>query len=168
MFTHPGLPHQSVGVTVTQSFHDPLNCGSHLLRIRITSVYNLQHRAHNSTALSNINTSSSSWIMCWKKVLQLDKNLLLPNGMVQRKLTRHEEIRSLIWEAWPITDHRVWDFPGFKVWVVTLNRWWHVGYRCQRFYRLPNSKDKLNLHWFLLRYFRFFICFDEPSGNKSK
>ena len=36
-----GLPHQSVGVAVIESFHHILHSGPHLLRVRVASVDNL-------------------------------------------------------------------------------------------------------------------------------
>ena len=46
--TYFRLPHKSVWVGVVQCFHHPLNCSSYLLRIWITSLYNLQvhHMSH--------------------------------------------------------------------------------------------------------------------------
>lgn len=39
---YPGLPHESVGVTVSQFLHDPLNRGPHLLGVGVTAVHHLQ------------------------------------------------------------------------------------------------------------------------------
>lgn len=54
---YPGLPHQSVRVTVAQSLHDSLDCGSHFLRVGVTSVYNLQTAQGQSTAVSTVSIS---------------------------------------------------------------------------------------------------------------
>lgn len=48
VYTYPGLPYQSVGVTVSQSLHDSLNCGSHFLGVGVTSVYYLQVTRRNN------------------------------------------------------------------------------------------------------------------------
>lgn len=52
--THLGLPHESVGVTVSQSLHDPLNSGSHFLRIRVTAIYNLHRKQGCPMSTSNV------------------------------------------------------------------------------------------------------------------
>lgn len=48
--TYLGLPHQPVRVGVVELLHDPLDSGSHFLRVRIATVHHLHHR--HSTALS--------------------------------------------------------------------------------------------------------------------
>lgn len=45
--TYLGLPNQSVGVGITQLFHDFVDSGSYLLGIGVPSVDNLQSRQNN-------------------------------------------------------------------------------------------------------------------------
>lgn len=74
--THLGLPHESVGVTVPQSLHDPLNSGSHFLRIRVTAIYNL-HRKQGCPMSTSVRKtsgiiSSSTTVMFTTTAQQLE------------------------------------------------------------------------------------------------